>query len=108
MMPVAPGRLSTKTVLPSVSLSRFESTRAIRSLPPPGAYATTTRIVLLGNSSAAFEGRAAAAKAKATTSNDKLLVTGIGFSLTDARRNTQADYSVQYRSNQFNAAAIMR
>src|SRR4051812_46285683 len=48
MLPAAPGRLSTITCCPSLSLSLGVSARAVVSVPPPGAKPTIMRIGFVG------------------------------------------------------------
>src|SRR3954471_1915716 len=62
-MPAAPGRLSTTTCWPSPAASCVETSRASRSLPPPGANGTMRRSGLVGYSAAAALKESAAAKA---------------------------------------------
>jgi hypothetical protein len=50
MLPPAPGRLSTTTCWPSLSLSRGTIIRTTASVLPPGGNVTTMRIGLLGKS----------------------------------------------------------
>ena len=50
-VPPAPGRFSTTTGWPSLSLSTLEATRAMKSEPPPGAKGQTIFSDLLGKAS---------------------------------------------------------
>src|SRR5690606_9311556 len=62
MLPLPPGRFSTMTEVPSASARGCATTRASRSVPPPGAKPTTKRIGFDGHSAAwPAAGRAAPA-----------------------------------------------
>jgi hypothetical protein len=62
MVPLAPGLLSTITLVPSFAPTRTASTRASASAEPPGAYGTTS---VMGRSGKAACADAAAARRQA-------------------------------------------
>src|SRR5688572_17738926 len=81
--PAAPPRLSTTNCWPRYSESLFENTRAVMSLPPPGANGTMTRTGLVGYFWASTVPGMPAASAAASHSDDAaaILLKGI-FTLT--------------------------
>src|SRR5688500_12468726 len=83
MSPPAPPRLSTTNCWPRYSDSLFENTRAVMSLPPPGANGTMTRTGFVGYFCASTVPGMPAASAAASHSDDAAaILLKEGFTLT--------------------------
>src|SRR4051794_1475775 len=72
MVEAAPGRLSTTTCCPRISLMRGARSRTTTSVAPPGAYGTITRIGFAGYVCACVTEPAIASSSEVTVSTVRL------------------------------------